>query len=102
MLYAKTLEYRTSREQFVYIFSRLAQAYVWTKTKAFCQSCTLRFLVYPCVREEGKQDVKQERIQALRRHPVRAIPCRGLLVIEQSQSFKLELTTLNGIIEFQI
>ena len=26
-------------------FSRLAQAYVWTKTKAFYQSCTLRFLV---------------------------------------------------------
>ena len=25
-------------------FSRLAQAYVWTKTKAFYQSCTLRFL----------------------------------------------------------
>ena len=35
MLYAKTLEYRTSREQFVYIFSRLAQAYIWTKTMAF-------------------------------------------------------------------
>ena len=26
-------------------FSRLAQAYVWTKTKAFYQSCTLRFLM---------------------------------------------------------
>ena len=25
-------------------FSRLAQAYLWTKTKAFCQSCTPRFL----------------------------------------------------------
>ena len=25
-------------------FSRLAQTYVWTKTKAFYQSCTLRFL----------------------------------------------------------
>ena len=25
-------------------FSRLAQAYVWTRTKAFYQSCTLRFL----------------------------------------------------------
>ena len=27
-------------------FSRLTQAYVWTKTKAFHQSCTLRFLKY--------------------------------------------------------
>ena len=26
-------------------FFRLAQAYVWTKTKAFYQSCTLRFLI---------------------------------------------------------
>ena len=26
-------------------FSRLAQAYVWTKTKGFYQSCTLRFLI---------------------------------------------------------
>ena len=26
-------------------FSRLAQAYVWTKTKGFYQSCTLRFLL---------------------------------------------------------
>ena len=26
-------------------FSRLAQAYVWTKTKAFYQSCNLRFLI---------------------------------------------------------
>ena len=25
-------------------FSRPAQAYVWTKTKAFYQSCTLKFL----------------------------------------------------------
>ena len=26
-------------------FSRLAQAYVWTKTKRFCQSCSLEVLV---------------------------------------------------------
>ena len=30
-------------------FSRLAHAYVWNKTKAFYQSCTLRFLVLPHV-----------------------------------------------------
>ena len=36
-------------------FSRLAQAYVWTKTKAFCQSCTLRFLVEMIVIAGGVQ-----------------------------------------------
>ena len=28
-------------------FSRLAQAYVWTKTKGFYQSCTPQFLIKP-------------------------------------------------------
>ena len=40
----KTVEYRTSISSFVYIFFRLAQAYLWTQKKGFYQSCTLKFL----------------------------------------------------------
>ena len=41
-------------------FSRLAQAYVWTKTKAFYQSCILRFLLVSLIDNLHKGHIQKQ------------------------------------------